>query len=112
MGYHVGADYKMSDVDLIRLNEKAAILTYKIQYEVIFQRDRQGGGKQNIRFTTWVHRGGGWLILGEKTFRGSLPGFTECYWATPESVLREVGEAGFELLSYCGAEGLPEGCGR
>jgi S-adenosylmethionine-dependent methyltransferase len=45
-------------------------------------------------------------LLGEKTFRGSLPGFTECYWATPEAARREVGEAGFELVTYCGAEGF------
>jgi hypothetical protein len=48
-------------------------------------------------------------LLGEKTFRGSLPGFTECYWATPEAARHEVGEAGFELISYCGAEGFAGG---
>jgi SAM-dependent methyltransferase len=48
-------------------------------------------------------------LLGEKTFPGSLAGFTECYWATPEAALREVGEAGFELLTYCGAEGFAGG---
>jgi hypothetical protein len=31
-------------------------------------------------------------LPGEKTFRGSLPGFTECYWMTPEVALHEVGE--------------------
>jgi ubiquinone/menaquinone biosynthesis C-methylase UbiE len=48
-------------------------------------------------------------LLGEKTFRGALPGFTECYWATPETALREIREAGFEVVSYCGAEGFAGG---
>jgi hypothetical protein len=64
MGYHVGADYKMSDVELIRLNEKAAILTYKIQYEVISNATGKAVAKRNHRYsTTWVQRGGGWLIV-------------------------------------------------
>ena len=64
MGYHMGADYKMSDVELIRLNEKAAILTYKIQYEVISNATGKAVAKHNLRyFSTWVHRGGGWLIV-------------------------------------------------
>jgi S-adenosylmethionine-dependent methyltransferase len=48
-------------------------------------------------------------LLGEKIFRGSLPGFTECYWTTPEAALREASEADFELISYCGAEGFAGG---
>jgi RNA polymerase sigma factor (sigma-70 family) len=64
-GYHVGADYKMSDVELIRLNEKAAILTYKIEYQVISNATGKAvGPKRNLRYsTTWVQRGGGWLIV-------------------------------------------------
>jgi SAM-dependent methyltransferase len=50
-----------------------------------------------------------WSLLGEQSFRGSLAGFTECYWATPGAALREVGEAGFEVVSYCGAEGFAGG---
>ena len=64
MGYHVGADYKMSDVELIRLNEKAAILTYKIEYQVISNATGKAVAKHNLRYsTTWVQRGGGWLIV-------------------------------------------------
>jgi SAM-dependent methyltransferase len=48
-------------------------------------------------------------LLGEMTFRGSLPGFTECYWATPPVALGEAGEAGFEVVSHCGAEGFAGG---
>jgi hypothetical protein len=64
MGYHVGADYKMSDVELIRLNEKAAVLTYKIEYEDISNATGKAGRKHNLRyFSTWVQRGGGWVIV-------------------------------------------------
>ena len=48
-------------------------------------------------------------LLEEKTFRGPLDGFTECYWATPPAALRQISEAGFELVSYCGAEGFAGG---
>jgi SAM-dependent methyltransferase len=50
-------------------------------------------------------------LLGEKAFRGSasLPGFTECYWTIPDAAVGEVREAGFELISYCGAEGFAGG---
>jgi hypothetical protein len=63
MGYHI--DYKMSDVELIRLNEKAAILTYKIEYQSISNATGKAvGPKRNLRYsTTWVQRGGGWLIV-------------------------------------------------
>ncbi len=63
-GYHVGADYKMSDVELIPLNEKAAILTYKIEYKVISNATGKPVAERNVRYsTTWVQRGGGWLIV-------------------------------------------------
>lgn len=48
-------------------------------------------------------------LLGEKAYRGSLSGFTECYWATPHSALHEIHAAGFEVLSSCGAEGCVGG---
>jgi S-adenosylmethionine-dependent methyltransferase len=48
-------------------------------------------------------------LLGEKTFRGAIAGFTECYWTTPPIAFQEIGEAGFEVLSYCGAEGFAGG---
>lgn len=63
-GYHVGADYKMRDVELIRLNEKAAILTYKIEYKVISNATGKPVSERNVRYsTTWVQRDGGWLIV-------------------------------------------------
>ncbi len=48
-------------------------------------------------------------LLGEKSFRGSLRGFTESYWTTPEIALREVASVGFEVISYAGAEGFAGG---
>lgn len=35
-----------------------------------------------------------------------LRGFTEAYWSTPPTALREVQNAGFEVVSYAGAEGF------
>jgi RNA polymerase sigma factor (sigma-70 family) len=65
MGYHVGADYKMSDAELIRLNETAAILTFKIEYQSVSNATGKAvGPKRNLLYcTTWVQRGGGWLIV-------------------------------------------------
>jgi S-adenosylmethionine-dependent methyltransferase len=37
---------------------------------------------------------------------GELHGFTEAYWATPPQALHEVKTAGFEVISYAGAEGF------
>lgn len=49
-------------------------------------------------------------MLGEHTFTGpDLPGFTECYWSTPEAALKEVKEAGFEVIGYAGAESFTGG---
>jgi len=48
-------------------------------------------------------------LLGEKTYHGVVPGFTECYWSTPEAAVREIGDAGFEVVSYGGAEGFAGG---
>ena len=35
-----------------------------------------------------------------------MKGFTESYWSTPEIALAEIKSAGFELISYAGAEGF------
>jgi len=35
-----------------------------------------------------------------------LSGFTEAYWSTPPDALSEVEAAGFEILTYAGAEGF------
>ena len=48
-------------------------------------------------------------LLGEKAFRGSLKGFTESNWTTPDVALREVASVGFEVVSYAGAEGFAGG---
>jgi 2-polyprenyl-3-methyl-5-hydroxy-6-metoxy-1,4-benzoquinol methylase len=49
-------------------------------------------------------------MLHESIFEGqALSNFTECYWSTPEAALREVREAGFEVISYAGAEGFASG---
>lgn len=51
-------------------------------------------------------------MLRERVFTGqSLPGFTECYWSTSEAALREVKEAGLEVLSHAGAESFASGLG-
>lgn len=54
-------------------------------------------------------------ILALLTARGysaaELPGFTEAYWATPPQALDEVTTAGFEVISYAGAEGFCGGMG-
>lgn len=37
--------------------------------------------------------------------------FTECYWSTPEVALKEVEQAGFEIVSYAAAQGFAGGKG-
>lgn len=39
-------------------------------------------------------------------------GFTECYFTTPPRALREIEEAGLELVTYAGAEGFLAGLKR
>jgi S-adenosylmethionine-dependent methyltransferase len=52
-------------------------------------------------------------MLSEHTFTGQeLSGFTECYWSTPEAALKEVREAGLEVISYAGAESFAGGMGE
>ena len=47
-----------------------------------------------------------WL-LGERAYTAEeLPGFTGAYWSTPESALRELAAAGFEVIGRAGAEGF------
>ncbi|MFZ1043690.1 MAG: hypothetical protein WCA79_18090 [Anaerolineales bacterium] len=49
-------------------------------------------------------------MLQDQKFEGqALKGFTECYWSTPEIALAEIKSAGFELISYAGAEGFTGG---
>jgi RNA polymerase sigma factor (sigma-70 family) len=58
----ISADYKMSDMELIRLNEKAAIISYKGEWKVL-SKDGDVLVKRNRRVSTcWVQRGGGWVI--------------------------------------------------
>lgn len=48
-------------------------------------------------------------MLGELTFQRELQGFTESYWATPESAAAELRAAGFHIVTYIGPEGLAGG---
>jgi hypothetical protein len=58
----VGPDYKIHDVELIRLNEKAAILSYKAEWKVL-STDGDLLAKRNRRAcVSWVQRGGGWVV--------------------------------------------------
>jgi hypothetical protein len=58
----LSADYKMSDMELIRLDEKAAIISYKGEWKVL-SKDGDVLVKRNRRVSTcWVQRGGGWVI--------------------------------------------------
>jgi ubiquinone/menaquinone biosynthesis C-methylase UbiE len=51
-------------------------------------------------------------LLGERVWSGNeLSGFTECYWSTPPLALTEVQQAGFEVVTYIGAEGFASGLG-
>jgi S-adenosylmethionine-dependent methyltransferase len=51
-------------------------------------------------------------LLGECIWtRNELSGFTECYWSTPPTALKEVQQAGFEVVTYIRAEGLASGLG-
>jgi S-adenosylmethionine-dependent methyltransferase len=51
-------------------------------------------------------------MLGERTFTGqSLSSFTESYWSTPEAAFSEVRKAGFDIISYAGAESFANGMG-
>jgi SAM-dependent methyltransferase len=51
-------------------------------------------------------------MLSEHTFPGqTLSGFTECYWSTPEAALREIEQAGLEVVNYAGAESFVGGMG-
>jgi ubiquinone/menaquinone biosynthesis C-methylase UbiE len=51
-------------------------------------------------------------MLDEHFFAGQkLSGFTECYWSTSKAALQEVEGAGFEVISYAGAESFANGMG-
>jgi hypothetical protein len=58
----IGADYKISDVELIRLSDKAAILSYKGEWKV-YNNDGKLLVNRNRRVSEgYVQRGGGWVI--------------------------------------------------
>ena len=49
-------------------------------------------------------------LLAGRSFRaGQLTGFTESHWSTPPVALQEVREAGFEVVTYAGAESFASG---
>jgi S-adenosylmethionine-dependent methyltransferase len=50
-------------------------------------------------------------MLDELAFADPLPGFTICYWSTPPRAQQELSAAGFEIVSYAGAEGVAGGMG-
>jgi SAM-dependent methyltransferase len=52
-------------------------------------------------------------MLDEHTFIGESPySFTDLYWSTPRAALQEVKTAGFEVISYAGAESFASGMGN
>ena len=58
----IAPGYKIHDVELIRLNEKASILSYKVEYTLLSS-DGDLLAKRNRRgCVTWVQRGGGWVV--------------------------------------------------
>jgi hypothetical protein len=58
----IGSDYKISDVEVIRLSDKAAILSYKGEWEV-YGNDGNLLVNRNRRVSEgYVQRGGGWVI--------------------------------------------------
>ncbi|HLJ92216.1 MAG TPA: sigma-70 family RNA polymerase sigma factor [Gemmataceae bacterium] len=57
-----GTDYKISDVELIRLSDQAAILSYMGEWKV-YDNDGNLLVNRNRRVSEgYVHRGGGWVI--------------------------------------------------
>ena len=51
-------------------------------------------------------------MVEEHTFVGENPySFTESYWSTPKAAIKEVMAAGFEVISYAGAESFANGLG-
>jgi RNA polymerase sigma factor (sigma-70 family) len=58
----IGTDYKISDVELIRLSDKAAILSYKGEWKV-YNNDGNLLVNRDRRVSEgYVQRGGGWVI--------------------------------------------------
>jgi hypothetical protein len=58
----IGTDYKITDVELIRLSDKAAILSYKGEWKV-YTNDGKLVVNRNRRVSEgYVQRGGGWVI--------------------------------------------------
>lgn len=45
-------------------------------------------------------------MLQDQVLEDTLSGFTDCYWTTPSIALDEIREAGFDVISYAGAEGF------
>jgi S-adenosylmethionine-dependent methyltransferase len=65
-------------------------------------------------FPHWLRDVDSYLgLLNGRAFSAAdlLPDFTECYWSTPPAALVEVQFAGFEVLTYIGAEGFAGGMG-
>jgi RNA polymerase sigma factor (sigma-70 family) len=58
----VAPDHKIHDVELIRLNEKAAILSYQIEYKLLTSDGELLAKRHRRAFVSWVQRGGGWVV--------------------------------------------------
>jgi len=57
-----GIEFKMTDVELVRLNDKAAVLSFKGQWKVV-SKEGEVLLRRNRRVSyCWVQRGGGWVI--------------------------------------------------
>jgi hypothetical protein len=57
-----GIEFKMTDVELVRLDDKAAVLSYKGQWKVV-SKEGEVLLRRNRRVSAcWVQRGGGWVI--------------------------------------------------
>ena len=57
-----GVKFKMTDVELVRLDDKAAVLSYKGQWKVV-SKEGEVLLRRNRRVSDcWVQRGGGWVI--------------------------------------------------
>jgi RNA polymerase sigma factor (sigma-70 family) len=57
-----GIDFKMTDVELFRLNDKAAVLSYKGQWNVVSKAGEVLLRRNRRVSNCWVQRGGGWVI--------------------------------------------------
>jgi RNA polymerase sigma factor (sigma-70 family) len=64
MRHQKPADWKVtSPVEMVRLNEKAAVLTYEARWKGLTARGEHVSNSHNRITVCWVQRGGGWFIV-------------------------------------------------